>query len=159
MAKPPDHVRALISHLQRTQRDRPAALLHVTLLCLFDLAGAPDLLPRVQAAMQDFRADAFRVVFDQIAGGSSVVLRGSEAMRGVRRIQSALKGHLIRRDIPLLDHLPVPHVTINYRHDDRGTEAIDPISWRVEQLLLVESVTGERRHVEHGRWSLTVAGV
>ena len=47
-----------------------------------------------------------------------------------------------------------PHITLAYRPDGLGTEAIIPISWMVEEVLLIESVVGEARHVVHGRWPL-----
>lgn len=47
-----------------------------------------------------------------------------------------------------------PHVTFAYRPDGLGSEAIIPIVWPVDEILLVESLVGKPRHVVHGRWRL-----
>jgi hypothetical protein len=52
-------------------------------------------------------------------------------------------------------HAPQPHLTINYRKDRKGMTLIDPISWEVEELLLIESVYGKATHIVHDRWKLS----
>jgi 2'-5' RNA ligase len=53
----------------------------------------------------------------------------------------------------MLGTTPEPHVTINYRGDRLGSRKIDPIGWTVEEILLVESVVGQTRHIVHGCWT------
>lgn len=152
MAKPPAALARAISGWSRA-RDYDAARLHMTLARL----GAADALPPWLAGRIDgIAVPPFRVVFDRIAEGRRIVaLAGSETMRGAMRAQRTLLRQLSARGVPTFGPAPFrPHVTIRYRPDGRGSEAIDPVSWRVERILLIESVIGEGRHVEHGRWPL-----
>ena len=156
MVKPPAVLAGTIAALDRA-RDYDAARLHITLARLGEARDLPRAGLLWLAAMLDRTAlPAFRVVFDRIAEGEKVVvLTGAEAMRGAMRAQKALSRALSAKGVPTFGPDPFhPHVTIRYRPDGRGTQAIDPISWRVDHILLVESVIGEGRHVEHGRWPL-----
>ena len=159
MLKPPAEVATRIWQLPRGQRNRPPGLLHVTLLPLFDLAEAPAwALPFLLGAIMGFRADAFDVVFDRIREWRCVVLRGGRTLAlDMRALQDRLARHLTDRDFPTFGGPRAPHVTINYHGDGQGGDRIEPIGWRADRLLLVESVVGETRHVEHGRWPLAEA--
>jgi 2'-5' RNA ligase len=156
MAKPYSDLAEWMWRSLRAQPNRAAGLLHVTMLKLaIDLAdhtGA--LLPFLLAAMQDFQGNAFRMVFDRVVETGHVTLHGSEPMLGVTSFQAALMDHLLRREFEFLGDAPVPHMTLRYGTDGRGSETIDPISWRVEELLLIESVHGQARHRVRGRWPL-----
>lgn len=156
MAKPPAVLAGTIAALDRA-RDYDAARLHITLARLGEARDLPPAGLLWLAALLDRAAlSTFRVVFDRIAEGERVVaLTGAEPMRGAVRAQRGLLRLLSAKGVPTFGPDPFrPHVTIRYRPDGRGTEAIDPISWRVDQILLVESVVGAGRHVEHGRWPL-----
>ncbi len=107
------------------------------------------------AALESLGATAARVVFDRLHdSGRTLALCGSETMRGICRLQDAIRQHLSCHGIPLPRYRFNPHITLAYRSDGRGSETIDPISWSVEDVLLIESVYGEGRHIEHGRWRL-----
>jgi hypothetical protein len=47
-----------------------------------------------------------------------------------------------------------PHMTLDYRGDRRGRMLDRPIAWMIEDFSLIESVHGETRHIELGRWQL-----
>lgn len=155
MAKPgPELARMIWSH-PRTDRRRPAHLLHITVLPLMNLAlfppGTVDCLRRI---MGRFEAAPFRVVFDLVAERHVVALRGSERIRGAQAFQRKLVTFLGSIGFRYFGEPPEPHLTLSYRRDDLGATPIDPISWMVKELLLVESVFGETRHVVHDRWTL-----
>lgn len=156
MLKPPAEVAAHIWHLPRAQRSRPPGLLHLTLLPLFDLASvSPQVLPFLLAIMQNFCAEAFDAVFDRVEAWRYVVLRGDRALAlDVRALQRALACHLADSGFLMFGGSQAPHVTISYRGDGQGCARIGPIGWRADHLLLIESVVGQTRHVEHGRWPL-----
>lgn len=156
MAKPPLDAAARITALPRNDPKRGPELLHVTLTTLFDLATAPPAwLPAVIAALDGFEGNRFALSFDRIRVGKCVTLRSREPLLEARAFQAALIRFLLERGAPImLGTTPEPHVTINYTDDRQGNRAIEPIGWTVDQILLVESVVGQARHVEHGRWVL-----
>ena len=152
MVKPPPPIAA---HMPGT---RPVVdLLHITLLPLGDLLLAPPHFIDTLIAIGDgFRAPSFRVVFDRLIGsGRTLGLRGSEPMRGAVAFQAALVDAVKAAGVILPAYRFTPHITLDYEATIRGAEAIEPISWLVEEFLLIESVVGERRHIAHARWPLT----
>ena len=159
MAKPPPAVAARIAALPRNNPARGPDLLHVTLLSLFDLHGAPpQWLAAVIAALDSFSGPAFPLVFDRIEMRKAVTLRSRSALPQAHAFQTSLVRHLVERRAPLmLGTTPEPHLTINYHGDRLGRQTIAPIAWTVGEILLIESVVGKTTHVEHGRWPLDTA--
>ena len=156
MAKPPPAVAARIAVLPRSDTSRGPDLLHVTLMSLFDLhAAPPEWLPLVIAALDAFDGLSFPLTFDRIEVRKAVTLRTRAPLVEARAFQAALVRCLIDHRAPLmLGTTPEPHITINYRGDRLGNRKIDPISWTVEEMLLIESIVGQTRHIVHGRWPL-----
>ena len=155
MTKPSPELAKLIWGWSRTDKTRPASLLHVTVLPLVDLAAFPiGFVDRLLDLMTDFEADSFRLVFDRVVERHNVLLCGSEPMRGARRFQASLQQFLRARGFTFFGAAPTPHVTLRYGRDGCGGGPIEPISWQATELLLIESVVGQRRHIEHGRWQL-----
>ena len=156
MAKPPAEVAARIAALPRNDSSRGPDLLHVTLLTLFDLAAAPPgWLPQVVAALDAFEGTAFPLAFDRIEERKAVTLRTRAPLAEARAFQAGLVRFLLERRVPLmLGTTPEPHVTINYRGDGLGARKMEPIGWTVREIVLVESVVGQTRHVVHGCWPL-----
>jgi RNA 2',3'-cyclic 3'-phosphodiesterase len=155
-AKPPPHVQAQITALQRNDPSRGADLLHATLVSLFDLHYAPpEWLAKVIAALDSFDGPAFPLAFDRIENRKAVTLRTRAPLAEARAFQAALLRHLLERKAPMmLGTTPEPHVTINYRGDRLGSQKIAAVGWTVDEILLVESVVGKTIHIEHGRWPL-----
>lgn len=156
MAKPPPDVAEHIVGLPRNDPARGPDLLHVTLLSLFDLHHAPSgWLESVIAALDTFEGSSFPLRFDRIEERRAVTLRTRDPLSEARMQQAALIGWLVERRAPcMLGTTPVPHLTINYRGDGQGNQAMAPIGWTVGEILLIESVVGRATHVEHGRWPL-----
>lgn len=156
MHKPPPEVAARIAALPRNDPGRAPELLHVTLLKLFDLASAPpDWLPRVITALDALDGQAFALSFDRIEIGKVVKLVNRAELPQARAFQAGLVRHLLEHKAPLMPGTtPVPHITINYKDDRQGNRATDPIAWTATEVMLVESVVGQTRHVEQGRWQL-----
>lgn len=51
-----------------------------------------------------------------------------------------------------------PHVTLLYDEKSVAKERIVPISWKVEEIVLVHSLVGQSRHIPLGRWKLAGKG-
>lgn len=155
MSKPPPEILSRVAGLPRNSRERGPELLHTTLLALGDLAELPEgTLATVLALMDGFHADAFHVYFDHIAEGRAVALRSSKAQRGVDTFRKRLAHFLRERDFPDFVVPGRAHVTLRYSRDGMGNEPIPPISWRVDEVLLIESLGGKATHIERGRWQL-----
>jgi 2'-5' RNA ligase len=95
------------------------------------------------------------MLFDRIEGGATMALSGGSrncAAQDFRfAILDALFGHFER--LPAYEC--TPHMTIDDSGSGRpGRLLAQPIVWLVEEFVLVESVHGETRHVEWGRWRL-----
>jgi RNA 2',3'-cyclic 3'-phosphodiesterase len=142
----------------------PTDRFHVTLHHLGNYAGLP---PDVVAMAQDVGAlvaDAtrsFELAFDHVESFSSrprncpLVLRGGDGLAALMAFQQAL-------GVPLkttaarhwLKPAYTPHLTFLY--DDRKVprKAIEAVTWRARELVLVHSLVGQSRHVYLGRWPL-----
>ena len=155
MAKPPADVAGSIHGLPRSDRRRGADLLHMTLAAFADLAEAPaGFLELVIRGIDDFDARAFAVQFDRIECRRATTLRSSVPLLAAWDFQRRLAGYFQRHGFTSFNLPAELHVTIDYRGDGRGSEAVAALGWTVDEMLLVESLVGEGRHIVHGRWSL-----
>ncbi|MCP3732358.1 2'-5' RNA ligase family protein [Sphingomonas sp. MG17] len=147
LIKPPlpvaDHIDGLRG-LHGIDRSYTSDKLHGTLLPLGDIDPG-----RVRDHLSDFRAAPFRVVFDRI---EHAVLNASETIHGLIAFHRRLVTHLRHAGCRLPDYTLRPHVTLSYKARLSASFGIDPVSWRVEEFLLIESHAG--RHRQRGRWRL-----
>lgn len=156
MAKPEPPLARHIWRHPRSDKRRPPELLHITMLRLVDLAlFPPETLDNLRRVMAAFEAAPFRVAFDRIEERHVVALRGSEPMRGALACQKKLAGFVRANGFSFIGRPPEVHITMSYRRDGLGLGSFDPVSWTVEELLLVESIFSEARHVVHARRSLS----
>jgi 2'-5' RNA ligase len=136
------------------------ARLHMTLLMIGNFDSPPDdRVAAILAALPDGALPACRVVLDRpVRDPEGVRLAPSEPLRGVRRLYRELRALLVRAGIaPAQWWRLSPHVTLRYIQGTAGGRAIDPISWRAGELVLVHSLVGEGLHIPCGRWPLSAA--
>lgn len=154
MAKPPP--RALSEVMSQSRKDgRRPDLAHVTLLRFADLeCSSAGFLACLLEAMRGFRHDAFHIGFNRIVESRCVTLRSRRLQREARDFQEDLLRFLEARGLSEAPHAPQIHLTINYRRDGMGGEAIRPFDWCVDEVVVIESISGQSRHVVHGRWPL-----
>jgi RNA 2',3'-cyclic 3'-phosphodiesterase len=154
MAKPTPMPLADIISMPR-YGGRPAELAHVTLLPFADLNERPEsFVPHLVERMRGFDEEAFHLCFDRIEERRCVTLRSRRRHRKARRFQGELVRFLTERGFTTFQKAPEVHLTINYQRDGRGSEAIPPLAWCVDEVLLIESVYGKSRHIVHARWPL-----
>lgn len=154
MVKPPldvaqaiDDLRAELGAPTRYSVDR----LHITLLLVGDTATRnPDDIACMIKLASAFASKAFRVSFDMVGGR---VLLGSDVMRGAVDFQKGLAEALSPYAIASRSAFR-PHISLHYDDEPQFNCAIDAISWRVDEFLLVESVPEERRHETLARFPL-----
>lgn len=149
----------MIAALPHVDHARPSDLLHMTMLGLWDATGdAPARVADLGRHLDAFRAPPFDLAFDRVRRrGRHVELVSTRRLAEAKTLRQLLVDHLVDRC-----GLPVrrpgklrPHVTLHYASaGEPFDEWIDPLGWRVEEMLLIESVVGETRHVTLGRWAL-----
>jgi 2'-5' RNA ligase len=144
----------------------PPERLHITLLSLGSFEGSvPDTLlhlARVSGAAVD--DEPFHIVLDRLrsrGGGSmgTVELGGDgTVLRKLYRLQRDLRQRVIRAGFPAgeLRTSFTPHMTLDYKHPRRVAPCLleTPISWRVTELCLVDSLYGLGRHEVLDCWPL-----
>jgi 2'-5' RNA ligase len=132
------------------------ARLHIS---LFFLGGLPNPIAELACEIAgEVRAQPFEVLFDRSASfrgrpsNRPFVLvgeKGLERLRSFRRtLGAALAGkglrYLAKKDF-------TPHVTLLYADRDVEEHPIEPISWTVNEFVLIRSMRG---HVHLARWPL-----
>lgn len=144
--------------------------LHVTLHHVGDYAGGlPNgVVEAAQEAASKIELPAFDVTFDRAMSflgrpkNKPFVLRGNEQTDGglsaLMVFQKAFYLAMCRAGLqgPRANAKFAPHVTLMY--DDRTVkeQAVEPISWRASEFVLVHSLIGQTKHIHLGRWPLTV---
>lgn len=131
--------------------------LHVSTLSLLRYSATPDDLAEQAADVAAaVRAAPFRVIFDRLAAnGTSAVLLSSEPLDMLRMFRERLGFTLLRGGVDIrLQGRFNPHVTVAYGSRAIAETEIDPVAWTVEDFVLIDSVVGETRHIEVGRWPL-----
>jgi RNA 2',3'-cyclic 3'-phosphodiesterase len=132
--------------------------LHVTLGQFGDFDAFPfGLVSLIFKALSKTHLPICRTVFDRlVAGRNSTLLAPSEQPLGVERLRAKLADNFKGQGIGAMKGQGrLPHVTLAYGQSDEGVWSIDPISWSVREVMLVESVVNKRRHNILGVWTLS----
>ncbi|MBB5711687.1 2'-5' RNA ligase family protein [Sphingomonas xinjiangensis] len=154
MTKPP-HALALEIDRQRRilglQDTYPFEHFHITLQPLGDIRTlSPTQLEQIRFAAASLQAEPPLFLLDQMKNNA---LMGSNA-RALRVLQRELVHRIIGLGIPLSDYDFDPHLTLAYGNWQKQAETVLPFHWRMEELLLINSIQGEG-HKLHGRWELS----
>lgn len=105
----------------------------------------------IHRALRMFDAEPFPVTFDHVEGDT---LKPRKGQRAPGYFQRALAARLARCGILLPDYAFSLHLNLAYGGTSLRRTAIQPIEWRVDEILLIESGSG--RHIGHGCWSLSI---
>jgi 2'-5' RNA ligase len=135
---------------------------HITLNHLGDHAGLRrDLVEAATEAAAAMRFPAFRVTFDRVEsfkgrpGNRPLVLRGDQGLGDLLAFQRELGAAMARAALGRwVEKQFTPHVTLLY--DDAAIEgaSIEPITWTVDEFVLVHSLLSQTRHIHLDRWKL-----
>lgn len=130
---------------------------HVTLVRIGIWPSRPrEIIARVRSACASFATAPFRVVFDQLIMGDRILLKPSETVPKLAGFQRQLVTELAAAGlIGLLRYRFSPHLTLSYRARVSKPVFIPPVSWTVRDFVLIESLAGERKQIERGRWALS----
>ncbi len=149
---------ALVRHVwdfEETARSRPPELLHMTIQPVGDRSWITDAdIEATCAALSRLRYAPFVMQFDRIEGGETMSLSGGTRNYIAQDFRLAILDALFTHYERLPSYRLDPHMTLDYRGHPRGRLLDRPIAWMIEDFSLIESVHGETRHIELGRWQL-----
>jgi 2'-5' RNA ligase len=140
----------------------PPERLHTSLNGLGAHRERPErLIARAVEACGPISARPFVISFNRLGswgrggGQRPFVLWGDEGVAGAYALHDAIHRvlaaaglvHPVERDFE-------PHLTLLRDRIGAPEEVIEPVSWRVGEFVLLDSVHGEGRHEVLGRWAL-----
>jgi RNA 2',3'-cyclic 3'-phosphodiesterase len=102
-------------------------------------------------ALDGFGEAPFPVRFDWLRGN---LLQSRRTQPGPGAFQRSLARHIARSGVAVLPKHFWLHLSLDYAAGPVQETQVPPIGWSVEEVLLIESVHGEGRHILHGRWPL-----
>jgi len=134
---------------------------HATLHFLGDHSMLrPDIVAAAKAAADSIRAAPFEWTLDHAAGFHGrqppCVLRSSLVPEPLQQLwQDLRRALLLAGQGGHLERTFTPHVTLAYSHAMLlQATAIEPVSWRVDEIALIHSVVGQPQQQVLARWSL-----
>jgi len=134
--------------------------LHVTLHWLGDHGVVSrELLCRAKEAGDRLDMEPFDVGFDRVGslrtGMGGLALTGSAELKRLRQFQRILATMMETAGMDQYIRKRFnPHVSLLYCQRHVVPEPIAPIRWRVNELVLIDSLVGCGRHVDLGNWQL-----
>ncbi|MGV2101550.1 2'-5' RNA ligase family protein [Rhizobium sp. 21-4511-3d] len=160
-----EQARRLAGELRRRfglrERARPKRLLHVSLCHLGEWDEIPpSMLFDGLAAAAAVRMRPFKLTFRRAVsfrqGKPALVLRADEGRQEILSLHAQLALALMNRGVsvrvqPKLE----PHMTLLYDYRSvPETILAEPIAWTARSFVLINSLTGEGRHVDIEEWPL-----
>jgi len=130
--------------------------LHITLLPLVVGREGPRRIREARAAADSVRRPPLYVIFDSAVGAlNSALLKPSEPIGALRMFREDLRAALMHFGVPIhRNERFSPHVTLLYGGQLMPEIPVDYVSWIAEEFVLIDSLVGQTRHVELGRWRL-----
>lgn len=138
----------------------PARRLHLTLL---GLGGYPS-FPRDQVEFaielaSQLRRPAFRIAFNQVVSWNGrmrpLVLSGDEGLIGAQLLSEGLRDVFGLAGVSLGGPGWInPHMTLLRDRLDLERRYVPPLTWTVDEFVLIDSLHGLGRHEVLGRWRL-----
>jgi len=152
MAKPPPAKLAELRRLRATlgiEGGYGLDRVHATLLPLGE--STPGTIETVRRALLDLDAEPFALIFDHVEGNT---LKPRKGQRGPGLFQRGLARRVAGFGVPLPDYAFGAHMNLAYGGASDRRAAIPPFVWTIDEIVLIESVHGQGRHIPHGSWRL-----
>jgi 2'-5' RNA ligase len=129
---------------------------HVTLVPLGAWRSPPEeVVARARKVCASLTIAPFRTVFDELIVAGRILLKPSETVRKLAQFQQQLAVALDSAGlIGPNGYRFSPHLTLSYRTRAREQVIVPAVSWTVRDFVLIESLVGERKQIERGRWAL-----
>lgn len=144
---------------------RPTEVLHGSLHGLWATGGEASIFEAgARAALPLVRTRRFEVVFDRVASFGPnmrygkitypLVLLADERSEVLIRELWDDAGNALERRLGVRAKQIKPHVTIAYPERQIAEQAIRPIRWTVDEIVLIRSLRGQTRHIVLQRQAL-----
>ncbi len=141
------------------------SVLHLTLLPLAGDGAPPpaDLAERADWGLRQLMATPFTLVLDRLAtfhgrpdsGRRPIVLYPDKGVEPARALAAQIRDAATRGGVGAVRRRLDPHVTLAYGEGFAGERPLaDPIAWRIDEVVLIDSLQGQTRHDILGRWKL-----
>ena len=130
---------------------------HVTMEIFDDRIGMPgDLIRQLRRIGDDICMPGFELPLGRLVGTTqSVAIRPAGRSRGLSLLQRAIHERVLAAGLTTRDGWSFsPHLTLGYREGGAFSRSIPPLSWYVDELVLIHSFVGETRHEIVGCWAL-----
>ena len=135
--------------------------LHVTLFPLGPLGDTPPgAVADACAAAGAIGGSPFEVSFDRAINrrGTQIALTADRPCDALFSFQQKLCAALRPVGLRAVKGWRFdPHVTLRYRENILVDQPVPPVSWRVDEFVLIESLQGRTIHNHRRRWSLGAA--
>jgi RNA 2',3'-cyclic 3'-phosphodiesterase len=113
---------------------------HVTLVPFGDIRLiSPENLELIRRALASLQAEPFEIALNRIKGNALVGNR----TQALRDFQQTLVARLKAFGIDMPDYTFNPHASLTYQEWQQRNIQVPPIAWRVQEVLLINSVHGE----------------
>ncbi|MGK6318566.1 2'-5' RNA ligase family protein [Sphingomonas sp. DT-204] len=159
--KPADEALPPIAGMRRTYCDDGTPVrsehAHITLEIFDDHPRRPDeLIAELVAIGNAVGASAFPLSLDRVVGTvRSVALRPGRRSTGLVLLQRAIHAEVERAGLGVRKGWSFsPHLTLGYREGEAFARSVVPITWQVDEFVLIHSHVGATRHEIVGRWRL-----
>ncbi len=166
-AVPPPEIKDQLAQAWQTMGTGEPFRYNTLHLSIYSVAGAdhldPMLVQRARQAANGMRTAPFTLRLDRLATfqGSSGNLPLVMTMEGkshkLNEIAADLHSACRKASLPgSRSTKPTPHVTLAYGHGFPEARLLTtPILWTIEEVMLIDSLQGQSRHVSLGRWPLS----
>lgn len=167
--QPPVEVWPALRQLEQQQRQRHGlrghALrdehLHITLQHLLDHEVLPDdWIGRADLAVESVSRQQFTLRFDRVMSfarrtdNRPFVLLTQERLQPLVGLQRALGEAMKRVGFLQVDRSFTPHVTLLYDRQQIPMQAVEPLQWQAQEIVLIHSLLGRTQHRVLARWPL-----
>ncbi|EOH6075405.1 2'-5' RNA ligase family protein [Burkholderia cenocepacia] len=150
------------SDVRISGRPLHAERLHVTLYSLGDFVHVPEVVvERACFAATTIDVPPFGVTFDQMLrfngrpGHRPFVLTGSDGLDALVMFQRSLVEALRGTRLRISGTSFTPHVTLLYGDGKFSRCDLEPVTWTVNEFVLIHSWLGKTHYDVIGRWPLT----
>ena len=163
--RPPVSVAAEIDRLRQAHRLPGPWLsrerLHVPVLSLGKHPVLPlRLIDHVSELLSEETLPGCHVAFDQLVNGRrSISVNSSRSLHDIERLQARLASCLTSAQVPSEHSRSGPHITLGYNATAKPVRTIKPLKWTASELVLIDSLWGEGKHLTMARWQLDCGNV
>ena len=167
--QPPAEMWPALRQLEQQQRQRHGlqgrALrdehLHITLQHLLDHEALPDdWIARAGVAVESVTRQKIALCFDRVMSfarrtdNRPFVLLAQEGLHALLGLQRALGEAMKQVGFLQVDRSFTPHVTLLYDRQQIPVQAVEPLTWQAQEIVLIHSLLGRTQHRVLARWPL-----